>query len=331
MQLLGTEADALRRSACNLAGAQVRMILPKSPPDIEPEWKLGQGRDWPAWVGRCDLVRAHGPEPKGRRGISPSCSVSCDIMSDGAPERGHAGSRSGAMSSIFISYRRAGTSGYGGRLQEDLCHHFGRDRVFRDIDSIRPGSDFTEVIEQAVARSGIVLVLIGENWLQAANKNGKRRLDDPDDFVRLEIEAALDQGIVVVPVLVENARVPSPGELPESLIPLGRRQGIELTDERWDYDLSRLVRVMSSKKSSIRRRRLQSIRSRPGRPRRRQRRAPWPTRPTRLVSAGRRGRRVAPGHQQRHMGMRRRQPPGLFVCFEPAGSSPPLWCRSWSS
>jgi hypothetical protein len=148
------------------------------------------------------------------------------------------------MSSIFISYRRAGTSGYGGRLQEDLRHHFGRGRVFRDIDSIRPGSDFAQVIDQAVARSGIVLALIGSSWLQATNERGQRRLDDPDDFVRLEIEAALKQGIVVIPVLVEGARVPSPGDLPPSISRLGRTQGIELTDERWDYDLSRLIGVL---------------------------------------------------------------------------------------
>lgn len=148
------------------------------------------------------------------------------------------------MGSIFISYRRAGTSGYGGRLQEDLRHHFGRGRVFRDIDSIRPGSDFTQVIEQAVARSGIVLVLIGANWLHVTNSRGKRRLKDPDDFVRLEVESALKHGIVVVPVLVEGARMPSPTDLPASMSRLGRMQAIEVTDERWDYDLHRLITVL---------------------------------------------------------------------------------------
>lgn len=148
------------------------------------------------------------------------------------------------MSSIFISYRRAGTSGYGGRLQEDLRKHFGKERVFRDIDSIRPGSDFALVIEQAVARSSIVLALIGSNWLNAAGGSAKRRLDDPDDFVRLEIESALSQGITVVPVLVEGATMPSPSELPPSISRLGRTQAIELTDERWDYDLNRLVLVL---------------------------------------------------------------------------------------
>jgi hypothetical protein len=150
------------------------------------------------------------------------------------------------MTSIFISYRRAGTSGYGGRLQEDLRHQFGRERVFRDIDSIPPGSDFPEFIDRAVAGSGIVLALIGSNWLTTTNKSGKRRLDETDDFVRLEIESALKQHIVVVPVLVEGATVPSPAELPRSISRLGRTQGIELSDDRWDYDLGRLVRVIEN-------------------------------------------------------------------------------------
>lgn len=148
------------------------------------------------------------------------------------------------MDSIFISYRRAGTSGYGGRLQEDLRRYFGRRRVFRDIDSILPGSDFALVIEEAVASSGVVLALIGNGWLNAMNGKGQRRLEDPDDFVRLEIESALKRGIVVIPVLVEGAMVPSPSELPASISRLGRTQAIELTDERWDYDIGRLVAVL---------------------------------------------------------------------------------------
>ena len=134
------------------------------------------------------------------------------------------------MDSIFISYRRAGTSGYGGRLQEGLRVHFGRGRVFRDIDSIRPGTDFTEVIQQEVSRAGVVLALIGRGWLTAESESGQRRLDDPDDFVRLELEAAFDQAKTVIPVLVEGARVPPPQALPESLARLSRIQGIELSD-----------------------------------------------------------------------------------------------------
>jgi hypothetical protein len=145
------------------------------------------------------------------------------------------------MDSIFISYRRAGTSGYGGRLQEDLRERFGRERVFRDIDSIRPGTDFVEVIQHAVARAGVVLALIGRNWLTAAASNGHRRIDDPDDFVRIELESAFEQGITVIPVLVEGAEVPSPSELPPSLTRLSRIQAVGLSDERWEYDVGRLV------------------------------------------------------------------------------------------
>lgn len=145
------------------------------------------------------------------------------------------------MKSIFISYRRTGTSGYGGRLQDDLGEHFGRERVFRDIDSIRPGTEFAQVIDRAIAQAGVVLALIGRNWLSATNK---RRLSDPADFVRLEIESALKQGIVVLPVLIEGAKIPSAARLPESLSRLGRTQGIELSDDRWAYDLNRLIGVL---------------------------------------------------------------------------------------
>jgi len=145
------------------------------------------------------------------------------------------------MSSIFISYRRTGASGYGGRLQEDLGRHFGRDQVFRDIDSIQPGTEFAQIIDQAIARSGIVLALIGRSWFNAANR---RRLKDPNDFVRLELESALKQGIVVLPVLIEGARMLSTSQLPESISRLGRTQALELSDERWDYDVGRLIRVV---------------------------------------------------------------------------------------
>jgi hypothetical protein len=145
------------------------------------------------------------------------------------------------MDSIFLSYRRAGTSGYGGRLHEGLREHFGEARVFRDVDSIPPGTDFVKILDEAVTRAGVVLALIGRDWFTTADAEGKRRIDDPGDFVRIELEAAFRRGVVVIPVLVDGARMPPPTALPESLARLSRIQAIELSDERWEYDLGRLI------------------------------------------------------------------------------------------
>jgi hypothetical protein len=145
------------------------------------------------------------------------------------------------VSAIFISYRRSDTSGYGGRLQDELADRFGEAQVFRDVDTIRPGVDFAQVIDQAVVGCDVLLALIGRDWLAVAGPTGGRRLDDPDDFVRLELASALERGVVVIPVLVEEARMPKPTDLPAPLVGLTRFQAIELSDERWHYDVGRLV------------------------------------------------------------------------------------------
>lgn len=145
------------------------------------------------------------------------------------------------MRSIFISYRRDDTAGYAGRLHEVLAGHFGDTSVFRDIDAIQPGTDFVRSIEAAVARSGAVIVLMGRDWVTITDQQGGRRLDDPTDFVRLEIALALEHGIDVIPVLVEGAQPPSPASLPGPLAPLARLQAIEITEQRWKYDVGRLV------------------------------------------------------------------------------------------
>ena len=148
------------------------------------------------------------------------------------------------MGSIFISYRRTGSAGYGGRLDYDLRRHFGSTAVFRDIDGILPGRPFAEIIEQAVAESSVVLVLITGEWLDVTDAEGRRRLDQPDDFVRREIESALNSGVPLIPVLVDGAKVPSAQDLPPSIRRLGELQGIELTDGRWEFDLGRLIRAL---------------------------------------------------------------------------------------
>jgi len=147
------------------------------------------------------------------------------------------------MSGIFISYRRDDSRGFAGRLADALDAAFGADKVFRDIDDIRPGEDFVGAISGQLAAVDVLLALIGPDWL-AAEQNGRRRLDDPADFVRIEIERALAAGKPVWPVLVGGAQMPTTEQLPESLRPLARHQAIVLSDAGWKDDVARLIAAL---------------------------------------------------------------------------------------
>lgn len=154
----------------------------------------------------------------------------------------------GGGKSLFISYRREDTSGYAGRLFETLAAYVGRERLFMDVDTIRPGEDFLKVIEQTVGSSEAVIVLIGPRWLSAVDADGRPRLEDPEDFVRLEVKAALDRGLRVIPVLVDGATVPDREQLPSDLAALTRRHAVHLTHERWQTDVEHLVRSLGLKR-----------------------------------------------------------------------------------
>src|SRR5512132_3601954 len=132
------------------------------------------------------------------------------------------------MHGIFISYRREDAAGYAGRLYDRLAAHFGDERVFMDVEGIEPGADFFDAIERAVGSCEALIVMIGNEWL-AVDSAGHRRLDDPADFVRIETATALTRGIRVVPVLVDGAVVPRADQLPVQLVPLTRRQAVELS------------------------------------------------------------------------------------------------------
>jgi TIR domain len=144
---------------------------------------------------------------------------------------------------IFISYRREETAYPAGWLFDRLVHHFDG-QVFKDVDSIQPGDDFVDVITTAVASCDVLLALIGVDWLTITDEHGRRRLDNPDDFVRLEIEAALTRRVRVIPILINGARMPRANEVPDSLAKLVRRQALELSPARFDSDISRLLRVL---------------------------------------------------------------------------------------
>lgn len=150
-----------------------------------------------------------------------------------------------AAHSVFISYRRADTSGHAGRISDDLARRFGRPVAFRDVESIVAGNDFSEVLKQAIDTSAVCIVLIGDTWLTERLSDGTRRLDDPNDLVRREVEMALaDADTMVLPVLVEGAAMPGGDELPAPLRKLAGLQAVELSETRWDYDMGRLIRVL---------------------------------------------------------------------------------------
>jgi tetratricopeptide (TPR) repeat protein len=145
---------------------------------------------------------------------------------------------------VFISYRREETAYPAGWLFDRLADRFGRRQIFKDVDSIQLGDDFVEVITTAVASCHVLLALIGEQWLTITDEQGRRRLDDPNDFVRLELEAALTRNVRVIPILVAGARMPRPDQLPPSLAKLVRRQALELSPSHFESDTSRLHNVL---------------------------------------------------------------------------------------
>jgi hypothetical protein len=145
---------------------------------------------------------------------------------------------------VFISYRRQETAPYARLLREELSRRLGSQQVFMDVDSIEVGVDFTEAIQRAVDACQVLLALIGPQWLTATDAEGQRRLDNPDDSVRLEIQAALARNIRVIPVLVDNTPMPGRQQLPDSLVPLARRNALELSYNRYAYDLGRLLEVI---------------------------------------------------------------------------------------
>jgi ABC-type amino acid transport substrate-binding protein len=153
---------------------------------------------------------------------------------------------------IFISYRREETAYPAGWLFDRLAVHYRGGQVFKDVDSIELGDDFVEVISRAVGSCDVLLALIGNDWLTITDEHGRRRLDDPDDFVRLEIEAALTRHVRVIPILVDGARMPRADDLPDSLASLVRRQALDLSPNRFDFDISRLLKVLDKTLAEMR-------------------------------------------------------------------------------
>ncbi len=146
---------------------------------------------------------------------------------------------------IFISYRRSDNPDATGRIYDRLVAEFGKARVFKDVDSIPLGQDFRGHLNDVVGGCAAVLAIIGQKWIDTRNATGQRRLDDADDFVRIELEAALARDIPVVPVLVAHAPMPGTTELPASLASMAFRQSIEVRpDPDFHHDATRLVQAL---------------------------------------------------------------------------------------
>jgi hypothetical protein len=162
---------------------------------------------------------------------------------------------------IFISYRRSDSAGHAGRLYDYLKNYFGSERIFFDVDTIQPGVNFEKKINDELDNSEAALVLIGNQWLESKDTEGNRRLDNPHDYVRFEVETALGKNITVIPILLQGVQMPSASALPDTLYDLSRRNAIRLNDDHWNSDCNFLAGTLehalgvsgSLKKRKIRR------------------------------------------------------------------------------
>ncbi len=159
-----------------------------------------------------------------------------------------------AQEAVFLSCRRGDTADVCGRMYDSLARTFGKGRLFKDVNNLRPGADFGEAITSILPKCQATLVLIGPQWLSAADDDGRRRLDEPNDWVRVEVEMALNAGgLHVVPVLVNGATMPRAEELPASLHGLLRRHAAVIRrDPDFHVDVARLTSALrASVKSGV--------------------------------------------------------------------------------
>ncbi|HIE25260.1 MAG TPA: toll/interleukin-1 receptor domain-containing protein, partial [Anaerolineales bacterium] len=143
---------------------------------------------------------------------------------------------------IFLNYRRVDSEAYAGRIYDRLAPYFGDDAIFMDVDDIPAGVNFVKFLEDQVQSCDVLIALIGRQWLNVKDKYGKRRLDNPQDFVRIEIVAALKRDIRVIPVLLGGAQYPQETELPENLQPLVLRSGLPINHHSFHTDVDRLIK-----------------------------------------------------------------------------------------
>lgn len=151
-----------------------------------------------------------------------------------------------ASQQVFVCYRREETAAHAGRVYDAMVSRFGERNVFMDID-MEPGVDFVERITEVVSGCVALIVVMGPGWATVTDEDGTRRIEDPDDFVRLEVETGLRNGVHVIPALVHGARMPRRESLPPELRSLARRNALEMSDGRWGYDVGRLLTALDER------------------------------------------------------------------------------------
>jgi formylglycine-generating enzyme required for sulfatase activity len=151
---------------------------------------------------------------------------------------------------VFISYRRDDSMGQAGRIHDRLAHELGRDLLFMDVDDIPLGVNFVKVLREEVAKCNVLLAIIGPKWVDARDEHGNRRLDNPDDFVRIEIASALQRDIPVIPILLEGTRVPNANQLPKDLEGLALHNGLDVRHASFHNDMDKLVRGLKGRAST---------------------------------------------------------------------------------
>ena len=142
---------------------------------------------------------------------------------------------------IFINYRKDDSSWNALALYNELQKYFPKETLFKDFNTIRPGDDFVESIQKALSHCNVLLVVMSKNWLEVKDKNGNRRISDPDDLVRIEIATAIERNIQVIPVLFDNIPMPTSADLPDNLRSLPRRQFVEIETTRFEADVKKLA------------------------------------------------------------------------------------------
>lgn len=149
---------------------------------------------------------------------------------------------------VFVSYRRSDSAQATGRIYDRLVAALGREQVFKDVDSLPVGYDFRKHIDASVAACDVMLVVIGPQWVKATDAQGRRRLDDPTDFVRIELESALARDIPIIPLLLEDASMPTAENLPSALADIAFRHAAHVrNDPEFHTDMDRLLRGFQSK------------------------------------------------------------------------------------
>ncbi|MEZ5538032.1 MAG: TIR domain-containing protein [Thiolinea sp.] len=150
------------------------------------------------------------------------------------------------MGKVFISYRRQDSAGYVRALYNELAQYFGQEQIFMDVDDIPLGTDFVNILNNNLKDCTMMLVVIGPQWLDIRDSQGNRRLENADDFVRLEVARAIKQGFIIIPVLVNGAAMPSEKDLPDDLQPLSRRQALELDNKYYKHGMAELTAALEA-------------------------------------------------------------------------------------